>query len=94
MVYSVKRIEALAAVARISLRPGEAERLCRELDTMYARAEVLQDTAAGENPFLETVLLSELREDRAQPPLPRETVLRMAPATRDRYLTVPRAVEE
>ncbi len=96
MIYTTEKIQALAAMSHIALSEAEVERMRHELGAMHAFAEALQNApleAEGEDPFLDSVPLSALREDIPGTCLPPERLL-PGKGLDTPYFTVPRTVEE
>ena len=94
MEYTLERIEALAAAARITLTKEEAEQMKTALDRMRGVADALCDTDVAPDPFFGAVGLARLREDTVVSGLSQKESLAPAPLCEDGYFVVPRTVEE
>jgi aspartyl-tRNA(Asn)/glutamyl-tRNA(Gln) amidotransferase subunit C len=92
---SLKDVEEIAFLARLSLEPAEAERLRGELASILGYVEQLSacDTT-GVEPMTHAVPLAmPLREDRVDPSLPVEDALAGAARHQDDCFVVPRVIE-
>ena len=86
-------IRQVAALAKLSLTAEEAERLEGEMEQILQFAQQMQAEASGDDECCINPYDIVLREDVVKPSLPRETLLELAPARTDKYLTVPKAFE-
>ncbi|MCI0341185.1 MAG: Asp-tRNA(Asn)/Glu-tRNA(Gln) amidotransferase subunit GatC [Planctomycetales bacterium] len=85
----------VAALARLRLGPEEAEAYRRHLEALleYVRVvETVDVTGVEPSPYPFEIALP-LREDVPVPPLPREEILRNAPARTDEFFLVPKVIE-
>jgi aspartyl-tRNA(Asn)/glutamyl-tRNA(Gln) amidotransferase subunit C len=92
---SLKDVEEIAFLARLSLAPGEAERLRGELSAILGYVEKLRacDTT-GVEPMTHAVPMDlPEREDVLGPSLPSEAALAAAPRKVDDSFAVPRVIE-
>lgn len=102
-------MERLTQLARLRLSPEEKELLGRDLEQMAAYIEILSrvpeealseeasedfGTAAADSEALPADSRDWLRPDVPEPSLPREELLRNAPATDGEYFVVPRTIGE
>jgi len=88
---TVEALEHLARLAHVSLTAEERETFTRQLQEILTYAESIQalDTG-GVEPMSHAGPRSPLREDEAEPSLPREDALRDAPDAADGLFRVPR----
>ena len=94
MKVSVKEVERLAGLTRLSLNPGEKESLAREMSRFLTYAEMLREvdgedgrpdsaSHAGETP---------LRDDEIRPSLETKDVFRNAPSFESGFFRVPQVI--
>jgi aspartyl-tRNA(Asn)/glutamyl-tRNA(Gln) amidotransferase subunit C len=96
MSVSIRDVEHVAGLAKLSFTPGEKKRLAEELNEILHYMEQLNrlDTTHVE-PLSQIVELSNvLRNDVRQPSLPRESVLQNAPAKTEQLFKVPKVIGE
>jgi aspartyl-tRNA(Asn)/glutamyl-tRNA(Gln) amidotransferase subunit C len=88
-------VNALARLARITLRPDEAAKLGAQLGQILAYVEKLSELdVSSVQPTAHAVpLVNVSRPDCPEPPLPTEQVLRNAPAQANGLFLVPKIVE-
>jgi len=97
MSVSVKEVEQIAALARLSFTEAEKERLTRELNEILAYMETLNavDTTGVEPLSQLAPPANAFREDAARPAgLSREELLRAAPDRFGEFFRVPNALGE
>ncbi len=85
----------VAALARLRLTPEEAEAYRKHLEALLEYVRVLEtvDVAGVEPSPYPFEMTLPLREDSVVPPLPREEILRNAPAQADGFFLVPKVIE-
>ena len=90
-----EEVEKVAALARLSLVDGAAERMTSELDQIleYAQALSQVDTTDIEPTAHAIPLPTPLREDRAAPPLDPELAVANAPEREGFAFVVPKVIE-
>ena len=95
MNLSPEDVKHIALLARVRLDDSEVERLSEQLSSILDHFAALAavDTEGVEPTPHPLPLANVMREDSVSPSLPREDVLRNAPATEDGYIRV-RAVLE
>ncbi|MCA9823474.1 MAG: Asp-tRNA(Asn)/Glu-tRNA(Gln) amidotransferase subunit GatC [Dehalococcoidia bacterium] len=95
MNLSPEDVKHIALLARVRLDDSEVERLSEQLSSILDHFAALAavDTEGVEPTAHPLPLANVMREDSVSPSLPREDVLRNAPATEDGYIRV-RAVLE
>lgn len=83
-------VEHIATLARIGLTNDEIERMRDQLSSILDHISSLQDVDTNDIPPTAQViqLQNVMRDDVAQPSLPRELVLANAPKSEDGYLKV------
>ncbi len=88
-------VEKVAALARLSLAEGVADRMTAEIGQILEYAETLSavDTTDVEPTAHAIPLPTPLREDRALPPLDPELALANAPEREGFAFAVPRVIE-
>lgn len=88
-------VEKVAALARLSLVDGAAERMALELDQILEYAQTLSqvDTTDVEPTAHAIPLPTPLREDRALPPLDPELAVANAPEREGSAFVVPKVIE-
>ena len=89
-------VEHVATLARLELRPDEVDGFARQLGEILEHAD---DIAALDLDDVEPTahplpLVNVLRADEHRPSLPRDEVLREAPAVEDGRFRVPRILDE
>lgn len=95
-------LERLTQLARLRLSPEEKELLGRDLEQMAAYIEILSrvpeealsEEASEDFGTAAADSRAWLRPDVPEPSLPREELLRNAPATDGEYFVVPRTIGE
>jgi aspartyl-tRNA(Asn)/glutamyl-tRNA(Gln) amidotransferase subunit C len=87
-------VERVAALARLSLDPAEAERMTSELDVVLEYAQLLQevDTSGVEATSHAVPLPTPMRADVPLPPVDPELALANAPERQDSAFVVPRVI--
>jgi aspartyl-tRNA(Asn)/glutamyl-tRNA(Gln) amidotransferase subunit C len=94
MKLTLRDVDEIALLARLSLTPAEAERMCGELSAILGYVEKLQacDTT-GVEPMTHAVPLDcPLRADVVAPSLPADQALAGAPRRQDDSFEVPRII--
>ena len=96
MPVTVRDVEHIAALARLSFSDAEKEKFTREFNRILAAMEKLNELdTSGVEPLAHPVPLEPLlRPDAVEPSLPREEALKNAPAARDGFFEVPRVKKE
>ena len=91
MSLSIKEVEHIAQLARLTLTREEKERYRKQLSAILDYVAQLQELDTSQIPPTSSVLptRSRLREDVIKPSLDREEVLRNAPQTKDNQFRVP-----
>jgi aspartyl-tRNA(Asn)/glutamyl-tRNA(Gln) amidotransferase subunit C len=95
MSISVKDVEHVAALARLSLSEQEKEQFTEQLNAILKYAEQLDklDTEGVEPTSHAMPLVNVMREDEARPSYPIEKVLQNAPDEEDGQFKVPAVLE-
>lgn len=96
MSVTIKDVEHVAALARLSFTREEKEKLATELNRILGYMEQLNtlDTTNVE-PLSHVIELGNVfREDELRPTLPREEALRNAPAKTEKFFKVPKVIGE
>lgn len=96
MAVTLKDVEHIAALARLSFSDAEKERLTHELNDILKYVEQLNtlDTANVE-PLSQVVEASNVfRTDAVRPGVTREEALRNAPARTEEFFRVPKVIGE
>lgn len=90
MSLTRKDVEHVAALARLGLSDDELEMLQDQLSSILGHIEVLNQLDTEAIPPTAQVIQLEnvLRPDEVRPSLPQETVVAMAPETRDGFIAV------
>ena len=94
MSVTIKDVEHVASLARLSFSEEEKEKLVRELNEILAYMEQLNsvDTTDVE-PLSQVIELSNVfREDTPKPCLSREDALKNAPAKNEKFFKVPKVI--
>ena len=96
MSVTIRDVEHVAALARLSFTEEEKERLAGELNEILRYMEQLNrlDTTGVEPLFRVVELSNVLREDTLKPSLSHEEALRNAPARTDQFFRVPKVIGE
>ncbi len=92
---SLKEVEEIALLARLSLEPGEAERLRGDLSAILRYVDKLRacDTT-GIEPMTHAVPMDcPLRVDDVAPSLPADAALAAAPRRSDDFFELPRIID-
>jgi aspartyl-tRNA(Asn)/glutamyl-tRNA(Gln) amidotransferase subunit C len=94
--FSPEQVGKVAHLARLEFSNDECERFSRQLADILTYVELLNevDTADVEPMAHAIELTNVLRDDVAQPSLPREQALANAPQTDGRYFLVPAILDE
>ena len=93
---TMKEVDHVARLARLTLSDAEKERMRRELDGILSYIDKLRapDTA-GVPPTSHAVPMTNvMREDEPRPSLPREDMLANAPDPAGEFFRVPKIIEE
>jgi aspartyl-tRNA(Asn)/glutamyl-tRNA(Gln) amidotransferase subunit C len=91
---TIKDVEHVASLARLSFSDEEKEKLVRELNDILAYMEQLNsvDTTNVE-PLSQVIEQGNVfREDTPKPCLPREDALRNAPSSTEKFFKVPKVI--
>lgn len=94
MSITIQEVQHLAKLAKLSFSEDELPKIAQELDAIVGYVEQLKDLSVeGIAPTSHVLDLSNVfREDKVQPALPVEEVLRNAPATNHGYFSVPKVI--
>lgn len=94
MKITVKDVQDVANLARLSFSQDELELFARQLDQILTYVEKLNelDTTGVEPVYHALEITNAFREDVVQPSLENETALKNAPSETDGYFTVPRVI--
>lgn len=92
----VKEVEHVARLARLTLAPGEKERMREQLDRILGYIDKLRqlDTTNVEPTSHAVPMVNIMREDERRPCLPPEEMLANAPGRSDDFFRVPRIIED
>jgi aspartyl-tRNA(Asn)/glutamyl-tRNA(Gln) amidotransferase subunit C len=96
MAVTIKDVEHIAGLARLSFTEDEKQKLTAQLNSILAYMEQLNklDTSAVE-PLSHVIELSNVfRPDEAKPGLTSEEALKNAPSKTDRFFKVPKVISE
>lgn len=96
MSVTIKDVEYVAALARLSFSDVEKQKLTAQLNEILAYMEQLNtlDTQSVE-PLSQVIALSNVfREDSLRPSLSREETLRNAPVKSEKFFKVPKVIGE
>ena len=90
MSLTIADVEHVASLARLGLSDDETERMREQLSSILEHIAVLQEIDTDRIPPTAQVnaLENVLRDDDVSPSLPQETVLAIAPQSRDGFLEV------
>lgn len=96
MSVTLKDVDHVARLARLSFTDAERERLTTDLNTILAYMEQLNELPTDHVEPLSHVIDLEnvLREDVRKPCLPAEEALRNAPARTEDFFTVPKVIAD
>ena len=88
-------IERLAELARLSLKPGEKEKLAKNLESILAYVGQLQElNVAGVEPTTHVLEMANVfRPDQVKPCDIRDDVLKHAPKREGLFFKVPKVIE-
>lgn len=94
MSISVQEVQHLAKLAKLSFSEDELAKIAKELDEIVGYVEQLKElNVEGIAPTSHVLDLANVfREDKVEPALPVEEVLRNAPATNHGYFSVPKVI--
>ena len=94
MSVTLKEIERIAALARLSFSDAEKERLTSELNEILSYMETLNSVdTTGVEPLSQMIPLTNVfREDAAKPSGLREEMLRNAPDRTEEFFRVPKVL--
>jgi len=94
MSVTIKDVEHVAALARLSFNDQDKVELTEHLNQVLAYMEQLNrlDTSNVEPLSHVIELMNVFREDIVQPSTPREEVLKNAPAANEQFFKVPRVI--
>jgi len=96
MSVTLKDVEYVASLARLSFTQEEKERLTDELNAILRYMGQLNTLKTDDvRPLSHVVAIDPLlRDDTLKPSLPREEALRNAPAKTDKFFKVPKVLGE
>jgi aspartyl-tRNA(Asn)/glutamyl-tRNA(Gln) amidotransferase subunit C len=96
MSVTIKDVEHIARLARLSFSDDEKAVLVRQLNDVLGYMEQLNELdTEGVEPLSHVIPVQNvLREDRRQECLDREEVLRNAPARTEKFFKVPKVIGE
>ncbi len=94
MAINVAEVQHLAKLAKFSFSADELTKIAQELDAIVGYVEQLKElNVEGIAPTSHVLDLANVfREDKVEPALPVEEVLRNAPATNHGYFSVPKVI--
>jgi aspartyl-tRNA(Asn)/glutamyl-tRNA(Gln) amidotransferase subunit C len=94
MSVDKETVERVAKLARIDLTEEEAERFSKDLDEILTAFKTLQDiTTEGVKPTFQPIEVKDvLRDDRVEPSIPRERILKNLKNKEDGFIKGPRVV--
>jgi aspartyl-tRNA(Asn)/glutamyl-tRNA(Gln) amidotransferase subunit C len=94
MTITIAEVQHVAKLAKLSFSVEELEKMAKELDAIVGYVEQLKELDVDAVPPTSHVLdLSNVfREDRAEPALAVEEVLRNAPNRKHSYFSVPKVI--
>ncbi len=95
MAISIKDVEHIAKLAKLTFNAEELERFTRELNKIIEYVEKLNelDTSNVEPLSHTTAISNVMREDEVKPSLPVEEVLANAPQREGNFFKVPKVVK-
>lgn len=96
MSVTIADVEHVAALARLRFSPAEKEKLVKELNTILAYVDQLNelDTAAVEPLDHVNEMQNVARADEPGPCLTREEAMQNAPARTEKFFRVPKVLGE
>jgi aspartyl-tRNA(Asn)/glutamyl-tRNA(Gln) amidotransferase subunit C len=96
MAVTVKDVEDVATLARLSFTDEEKVRLVTQLNQILAYMEQLNRLETGDvAPLSHVVELSNIfRDDVLRPSFPREDILKNAPAHTEKFFQVPKVISD
>lgn len=94
MSITIQEVQHLAKLAKLSFSDDELAKIAKELDEIVGYVEQLKElNIEGIAPTSHVLDLANVfREDKVEPALPVEEVLRNAPATNHCYFSVPKVI--
>ncbi len=94
MSITVQEVQHLAKLAKLSFSEDELSKIAQELDAIVGYVEQLKELdVEGIAPTSHVLDLANVfREDKVEPALPIEEVLRNAPASNHGYFSVPKVI--
>lgn len=94
MAITIQEVQHLAKLAKLSFNDEELAKIAQELDAIVGYVEQLKElNVEGIAPTAHVLDLSNVfREDKVEPALPVEEVLRNAPASNHGYFSVPKVI--
>lgn len=94
MSITIQEVQHLAKLAKLSFNDDEVAKIARELDEIVGYVEQLKElNVDGIAPTSHVLDLANVfREDKVEPALSVEEVLRNAPATNHGYFSVPKVI--
>ena len=95
-MIDLKTVREVASLARIHLNEKELATFTGQLDSILNYFQTLQkvNTESVEPTFHVLPLKNVFRKDQAEPSLPQEEVVKMAPARQGPFVRVRRVIEE
>jgi aspartyl-tRNA(Asn)/glutamyl-tRNA(Gln) amidotransferase subunit C len=96
VAVTIKDVEHVASLARLSFTKEEKEKLTEQLNTVLRYMEQLNELDTSTVPPLSHVvdLRNVFRPDEVKPGLPREEALRNAPSRTEKFFRVPKVLGE
>ena len=96
MAVTVKDVDHVATLARLSFTDEEKARLVAQLNQILAYMEQLNGLETGDvEPLSHVVELSNVfRDDVLRPSFPREEILKNAPAHTEKFFKVPKVISD
>jgi aspartyl-tRNA(Asn)/glutamyl-tRNA(Gln) amidotransferase subunit C len=94
LAVTLKDVEHVATLARLSFSPEEKQRLAAQLNTILEYMEQLNELdTSNVEPLSHVVDVSNVfREDTLRPSLPRDEALRNAPSRTEKFFKVPKVI--
>jgi len=95
MIITENEIRYIAKLARIGFDKNEISRITEDLEEIISFFNKLNelDTVNIENDLFDSCFCTGSRSDAIKDPLPREEIVKNAPAHNDTYIIVPSAVD-
>lgn len=93
VMIQIDEIKHLEELSNLQLTEEERETFAKEFESMVAFASQISQENVNNQGFIQTMDMSQLREDVAKTSLPQEQVVLNAPEKRKGCFVVPRIVE-